>query len=310
MEAYTIELDKILSKGMLPVVRKRDILRARTLSRDEKKDIERGGPDILVTSPSGQKYMMHRAELLKSYTYLDGKKISMAGWSSSREYIVARLDNTNALAMMVPLNCTAEVGGAKANQSKRSAGDYIVGLVDESGSIDKETVGIIPAAMFKKMYYMPPNEVITRNLRGSNKLYNPFGNKVNYSRPQEKPSKTIDFTKQLGLDMDAFDFGDKEIAKQPAKQVNTGNMNMAKPKQESQYKYIATGRLINQSGETIGFIIQNKTGQTKDISKAQMMELCRKKLVSNIMLGVKSDTGTQYLRGNNIRLEMLPTYQR
>lgn len=299
-----MDLDKIISKGMLPVIRKRDILKARTLSRDEKKNIERGGPDILAISPSGQKIMLRREEVIKNYTYLDGKRISMAGWNSSKQYLIARLDNSDAVAMMVPLNCTANVNGIKANNAKRSTGDYIVGLIDGAGSIDQSTIGIIPSAIFKKMYYMPPNDVITRNLRGNNKLYTPYR--------QKPPAKNteISFTKQLGIDAESIDFGDSILEKQPVKPVNNTNMNLAKPKQETTYKYMATGRLVNQSGETIGFIIQNKAGQTKEISKGQMMELCKRKLVSNIMLGVKSDTGTHYLRGNNIRIEMLPTYQK
>lgn len=307
METYTMELDKILSKGMLPVVRKRDILKARTLSREEKRELERGGADILVTSPSGTQMMMKRADIIKQYTYLDGKKISMAGWSSSKEYIIAKLDNTNAFAMMVPLNCTANVNGTKANAAQRKSGDYIVCLADSSGNIDESTVGVIPAAMFKKMYYMPPNEVISRHYGSGNKTYNP-------NAPKQKSSvvstrkQPINFTEQLGMNTEDFDFGVEDMYKQPEKKVQSSNMNMAKPEKESTYKYLAIGRLVNQSRETIGFVIQNKSGATKNISKGQMMELCKKRLVSNVMLGVKSDTGKAYLRGNNIRLEMLPEY--
>lgn len=317
MSRHTYDIDVVLNKGMLPVVRKRDILRARVLTREEKKELPRGGPDVVTITPSGQKIMMKRTDITSRYTYLDGKKISMAGWTSSKEYVIARLDNTEALAIMVPADCSLEVNGQYANSSKRKTGDYVVGLLDSSGAIDKNTLGIVPSAMFKKMYYMPPNEVIARNLRNKHKevtaptLQNNRSNIV--SSVREQP----DYTGALGMDTSSFDFGDSDIYKEAnKKQVQSTlpktsikfDKEPEKTEKQSDYKYFATGRLVDQAGETVGFVIQNKEGQTRNITKGQMMEVCKKKLVSNIMVGIKADTGKAYLRGNNIRIDMLPSY--
>ena len=317
MEKYMLDIDTILNKGMLPVVRKRDILRARVLSREEKRNLERGAPDIEAVSPSGQKVILSRSELLSKYTYLDGKKISMAGWSSSKEYIIARLDNSQGLAMMVPTNCTATVNGRTANAKNRKHGDYIVCLLDEGGAIDHSTIGIMPASIFRKMYYMPPNDVITKNLNSkSGSEYYPDKTTNTHSSVENTPqNKTPNFAG--ALNMNDMDFGDSDMYAQPQKKPAPTNMRMAQQKNNDQVsqsskptesKYTASARLVNEMGKTVGFIISAKNGKTMNITNQQMMSLCERHLVGNIKISYRSDTGSKYLSGNNIRIDTLPTY--
>ncbi len=360
LDAYQFDLDSVTQKGMIPVVRIRDIIRVHLLSYNEKKNIQRGGPDVVAVTPSGQKLRMHRSDIVNKYTYLSGKKISMIGWKSSRNYTVMRIDSTNAFAMMVPSNCTVQINGLNANSSGRKKCDYIVALADSTGGIDKSTLGIIPNAVFKKMFYMPPNDVISRNIGKGHKLFGsgpggkeervPVPSSPTQSWGSEQSYEGMDFVGQLGMNTDIMnsstsindsdsddDFGINDLYTTPhSKKINFDKApqpqrTQAQPRQQShvkpqvqqaqqiqqpkqpsqpqQYKYIAIGRLVNSDNVLIGFVIQAKTGETRNITINQMKGICQKKLVSNITLAVNTQTGREYLRGNNIRIESLPLYQ-
>lgn len=347
---YQIDLNKALQKGMLQCVRKRDIVTARTLTAQEKKKLERGAPDVIVTTPSGQKLMKSRREIIAEYTYLDGKKISLAGWSSSKQYTIARLDDSQALAMMVPTNCTLTVGKKAANSANRKNGDYLVALVDDTGAIIEDSIGIIPSALFKKMYYMPQHDVIVKHKGSGSKYFNPSRQPVdnvpgyngNANVRHVNTNGAFAPTKQVNQPANNFDFGADDMYNVPSAPVQNHGMNMggfgngasrqqakapaqnsmqqnrvpqqaapqkSTPQKSDGYKYLVVGRLVDSVGETVGFIIQNKQGQTKDVTKGQLMGLCQQKVVSNVMLGIREDTGKPYLRGNNIRMDSIPTYE-
>lgn len=355
MDTYSIDIKDVVNRGMIPVVRKRDILRVRIMSSEEKKGLPRGSPDIVAISPSGTQITMSRSEVVKNYSYLSGKKISLAGWKSSNEYTIFKPDNTQAFAMMVPLNCTTLVNGKEANKSGRKNADYIIVLADDSGEPMMQTLGIIPSAMFKKMYHMPNNDVIQRNKGKGHKLFGkgPGGEEERlpqYNNVQQEPiakisqvplkqkfakqplkQKPIDFAGELNLDTSSLDFGDSDMYTEntPQSKMPKHDMNMVtasrplrtqplqtqaqtqqqpQAQQHNEYKYMAIGRLINQSGQLVGFVIQNKQQDTRNITLAQMMGLCEKRLVSNIMVTRQAETGKAYLRGNNIRIESLPSY--
>lgn len=355
---------------MIPVVRKRDIVRARPLSREEKK-AESGQGDILIIEPSGLKRTITRKELLSRYTYLNGKRIGISGWRSSNEYMIGRLDNTNAYAMMVPLNCTVEIQGLQANNSDRKSADYIVALALPNGGVDPNTIGIIPSALFKKMYYIPPNDIITRNKGKGHKLFGkgPGGmderDNGDYQLPtnrvtmgprrehivtkqqapsaraqQSAPKQPMQFSDQLNIDTSQIDFGVEQAYSEPTPQVqgnwsrrrlsdisgsqpsgqvrpsanlqksqNVQQTQPSQPVQQARAPYTAIGRLMNQGGAVVGFVIQRGDGRTTRITVDQMKEICGKHLVSNVMLTLNPATGGYYLRGNNMRLETLTTYQ-
>lgn len=369
MNAYNINIQDVTSKGMIPVIRKRDILRVRMLSHSEKKGIARGAPDIIATSPSGVQKMLSRSEVVQNYRYLSGKKISLAGWKSSSEYTIYKQDNTPSLAMMIPSNCTVNVNNVMANQSGRKGADYIVALADPSGNPIITTIGIIPSAMFKKMYHIPNNEVIQRNKGKGHKLsvkgpggeqergysrkqrQNQVQNRQQLQRPPVRQSNQINYAKDLNMDTASLDFGDGDMYSTPTQQtspvkpmrrevqqtrVPTQIQNRTQPVQkqpvqrqpvqrqpvqgqpvqnrqqqqqpQNTYRYIATGRLFNSQMQLVGFIVQNQQGQTKNVTTNQMIGLCEKRLVANIMLARQGEDGKIYLRGNNIRIESLPSY--
>ena len=67
-------------------------------------------------------------------------------------------------------------------------------------------------------------------------------------------------------------------------------------------------RQINAQRNLEGFVIQNTRGATRNITKQEMMQLCQRKLVTNVMLSRKEETGKYFLRGNGIRIDMLEQY--
>jgi len=68
-------------------------------------------------------------------------------------------------------------------------------------------------------------------------------------------------------------------------------------------EYIATGRLMRQ-GKLVGFVVQHKSGETININKNRLMELCREKKIQNICLKVQD--GKEVIRGVGIRISDLP----
>ena len=338
MDAYSFELDKLLAYTMLPVVRKRDILKIRLLSRQEKKNRKHGSADIVATTPFGTQFMISRDKILTEYRYLSGNKISFAGLSCNTEYIVFKPDNTNAFAVKIPLNCT--VNGIEANKSKRSSGDYIVVFLDQYGEMDYNTAGVVPSAVFKKMFYMPPHEEIdkfkdrpvTRDYVPGISKNNMLDNTIkNVSSRSQIPNKPRDYVNELNLNPSSFNFGDENLESsvnaQPT-QLNLGGINnsdmlnaqqtprqainkplnqQVQPSNQAQSsKYTAVARLVSNNGALVGFVIANKSGKTKNLTLQQMYQACSNHLIDNVAAGVRSDTQKKFFRGTTSPLTDLP----
>lgn len=329
MGQYEIDLDEILSKGMIPVIRKRDIIKARILSIDEKKSAGRESLEIFVTSPLGHSYTMSKEDLINNYTYLNGRRINISGWKSTKERMVYRIDETAFLAIQIPINCTVDVNNKQVNKSISTVGEYIVAYQNNDGGPDPDKLGVITSAMFKKMFYMPPNDVITRNYGQGYKDFIP-----NESGNIHK-EKGMDFVTPLGMgDFRLYTLADDSMdtseleqtiqkpAQRPAKQTQQTQQTMKNkpvsrisidklreiPEQQKEVRYSAIGRLIDAGGSIIGFVIQNKKGEYRSVTKVEAMELSKQHLIDNISVGVKADTGKSFLRGNGIKISDLRAY--
>lgn len=310
----TLVYTELPDNVFIPVIRKRDIVRARPLSREEKREYGKGCPDILLVSPTGEQRLITRQELLSNFTYLNGRKININGWSSKKNYMVVRMDDTQLFAMLVPYNCTINIKGRNANKNQNRRGDFIICLTDNNGGIDRGSANLISNKIFKKMFHIPENEVITRNIGKGNQEFNPAetknrrrnSNRVNNSPHKNKNVVTPDF----GLNEDAFAQMASEIQRQPSKPADTSiiknnpaNTDRVAPTNQ---QYTAIGRLM-QNGVIAGFVIQNSKGATRNVTKQEMMQLCQRKMISNVILSRK-ESGAYYLRGNGIRIDMLQSY--
>lgn len=324
LNTYILSMNDIVNKGMIKAVRKRDIIKARVLSLKEKRELENGAPDIEAITPSGQKLMITRKRLISDYTYLSGRKISLAGWKSNKYYTVMRFDNTNCLVMMVPSNCTTELNGVKANKSGRKMPDYIVALEDASGGIDSSSLGIIPSAMFHKMFYIPQQEIIIKHRNSGHKLFGTTkSSKENRARTvtpdsslstmrrqpknilnNEGRNQVIKNNMQENINREA---AIQRMQAERAARIKEQQYQQRVAQQEQpKYKYRAVARLVDISGNLKGLRIQSISGEMKELTLRQVAELCRKKQVMNVMLSHNPATGKSFLRGNGIRIEDLP----
>lgn len=269
MNKHMLDTSTIARCGMVPAIRTREIIMVKIMTQEEKIKYQeqRGRNDILVTTASGALDIMGRAELIQRYRHLNGKQIQLAGWEAGKNYTVYRDDHTEVLIMQVPLNCTAEINGNYANRSSRYAGDYIVTIADDNGEPDLDSMVIYPANLFRKMFYIPRNEVIQRNIGKGNKEFNP---EEFYSRKMAERQKVAtdkqrqqneesagnytysgnDYVSDIHLNTENIrdkenyysrqnyetntdGFGLEEIYSTPSEKVNTGGMRISTPTKES-----------------------------------------------------------------------------
>jgi len=262
MAAY--KFNELPNRAFIPVLRKRDIVKVRVLTAEEKRNIQRGSPDVVVETILGHKYLQKRDYIIDNYSYLNGQKISIGGWRAGVEYLVYREDNTPALALMVPLKSSIEINGIKVISGEGNDGVYVVCFLGGDGNIDRQSVGVVSRHIFRKMFSVLPNKIIDYHAKNK-------GKHVNKTISQhKKPLQTI------------------------AKENNL---------------ITAVGRLMGANGKVVGFVVQDRLGRQRNVTKKEMLELCNKKLVDNIVVAVRDIDGLTYLRGNGIKIEELKEYR-
>lgn len=306
-----ISINDILNKGMLQAIRKRDILNARVLSSAERREqgISNGGPDVLCKSPSGVITMLKRSDIVTKYTYINGRAINMAAWASNRTYCIVMADNTPCRAMPIPKDCTVTVGNGRANAKERNRCDYVVAIVDESGDIIPETVGIISGVMFRKMYTIPSCSIIDRAVRRHKGLAPNIDSKpkVTLSKPDDTVKKQVISEEKPDVSNSGLDFGDDGLSVKPGTGFGTKNQTNNKsgvsaPVVDNRFK--VEYRIVSEDGRLIGFGLK-RGNSYKRVSLPQAAELMTKKMVSNVTL-VTPKTGKKFFRRLDGNLSDIP----
>ena len=301
VRTITLTMTDIPDKVFIPVVRKRDIIKARILSSSEKSKLPKGSSDVRVETPLGHEGLLSRTEIMGNYFHLSGHKIVLSGWKTGTDYILTRNDHTPAFAMMIPLNCIVELNG-NINKKKNETGQYLVCLTNEKGEIDRESASLLSRPMFRKMFNVTPNEIIAKHKGSGGKL---LGKNVGKTVENENslPEQINTGNKLLSRNNIA------EPSSQPPVQPLAQKNKPEGPKVQNQdNKLMAVGKLLNEENKIVGFVIQDSKGMTRQISKREMLNLCSQKLVDNIMLATKDTDGSKYLRGNGIKIESLTTF--
>ena len=293
-----LTFSRIPNRMFIPAVRVRDIVKARPLTQEEKSNIKRGSPDILIEPLIGESYLLYRNDVVGNFRYTNGSKIKTSGWESTKQYIIYRNDNTNVMVMQVPLNHTVEVNGKVANAKSRSSGEYIVCTLDESGEISRESAKIVTSAVFRKMCYIPRNDVITRHRGSKNKLFNFFDTVRGAFTTVDRSNNFIRPMNRVKLPN-----SNNTIPKPNLAQVN--RVNTIGQIDKSQSKYTIIGQIHDNYGKRVGFVIQSYSGETKDIPKNVAIKLAQSKKLANAELVVNAGV-EPYLRGNGIKLDELP----
>lgn len=294
-----VVISDIPKSVFIPVIRKREILKAQILSRDTKKglNIPNGGNDILAVSPLGDTEYISRKDVVSRYYYLNGNRVRLSGWKTSKEYIITRKDTTPSYAFMVPSGYVILLSDRKI-----TSGNYIVCQLDTEQRLDIDMAKALNRNMFRKMFSILPNDIIAKHSRdnknkGQRLANNGLGNGSSAIHKVNTPKQKVEV--KLSNIQNKLD---KDTNRGSINKEN-GNINVSS---NSQYKYTTVGRLLNSDRKIIGFIIKDKNGMTKQVSKKEMLTLCNNKLIDNIVVATRESNGTRYLRGNGIRIESLP----
>lgn len=316
-----LDLSQIPDKVFIPGVMVREVLRVRPLTQAEKEQNPRGGPDILVSPLVGKPYQAKRDFIKNNYTYVNGRKVNIHGWKSSKLYVVVRPSDIMVLLMQVPLNHTVNANGVIANSKSRNSGDYIVCLPDEGGSLDRTTASVVPAQLFHKICYIQPHPSIEKAARGQrrNKLFDMVSKCIpGVTKPRNNSRRTPvqpnERRRNSGVVVEAdilrpnsgrIQQNQPRVAPQPQNTVRRP-MQTAPGSQMQQDKFMVVQNVLNSYGQRVGFVIQASNGATRNINRDTATQLCLQHKIAN-MTAVDNGSGEYFFRGIGISLDSLPT---
>ena len=313
-----LDLASIPDRAFIPVIRKRNILKAQINSKGSSKY------SIRIQSPMGDYQDIQRKELLENYRYLQNKKINLHGWKSDTYYTIFMSDNSKMYAMQVPLSVTAYVNGVIANTtSGRQKGDYIVCYGGADGKIDKRTAKVIQATTFHKMFSIPKNEIIMKYRgKSKNKLKKAFTPPKRYLVQPGGPSKITHQQKTnrpIDIKTDTQNKNKNTVSNQikptptnPTYRVNAATLpgidsSIARPMGTPKQNPVRTVGKLLRGQILVGFVIQD--GQrVKQVNTNQMKIFIANGIVTDVMVQ-KNAYGMEYFRGNGIQIEQLPVKQ-
>lgn len=320
----TMVLDNLPEIGFIDAIRTKNICKAEILKRQSKTGLKPGSPDVKITSASGETLYISRKELKNNFVLSNGNKIRVAFLNAGNEYTVYSICNEQYKVIKLPDNCTGSFQGKKVRTSS-----YMICKVTEDGSIDTSSAGIVSPRLFRKMFIIPPQDVIKRHIGSGNKEFTLLRNRdnvpelINRYRPKQNAQidnsdsafKPIVDTSQLGLNPSNINIPTESESitnnRQNLAMNSTARTNDNKQSDnhdaQSKYKYTAINRVVDMSHKTQGFTLKEiQSGRIKQITTQQMVQVCSKKLVDNIILAKRESTGTIYLKGNGIVINNLP----
>ena len=311
-----LDFNDIPNRLFMDAVKTREIAFARPMTAEEKNQYERGAADIMIQPLIGESYTITRADLLSYFTYTNNKKIKTAGWESSKKYLVYMPDNKPVKVMQVPMNHTVEINGTVANSGSRRVGDYIVCNVTDQGDVDRESATILTSAVFKKLCYIPNNEVIERHKGSGNKYFSILTGAIRHiAQNSFIPSKSSLINNKQPIPSRnnpvRNNMNTGKPGSLPANTIRKPQIVSAKPLNNSDntadYKLVA--QIHDAYGKRVGYVVQSRSGETRNINKKAALSLASNKKLSNATV-VAGPNGDAFLRGVGCRLEDLEiTYQ-
>ena len=157
-----IEIEKIIERGLIGAVQKRDILKIKIVNRQ-----------IIAKSPLGYEFNLSKRDLIERYTFLNNKKIKLGGLSKRKEYVVYREDNKKAKVIKLPVGNVVKL----KDRYSPGKGEYLIFYFDDKGKLIKD-VGVLGSILFRKMFILEDNEIIDifKN-KHTNKQINNINNK-------------------------------------------------------------------------------------------------------------------------------------
>lgn len=308
-----LRYEDIPDRAFLKALYSVSILVASPVSLGEKAQLKQKGADIKVYAPfEGYTTFLDRKTITSNFTYLDGVSIKLSAWKSKNKYQIKRKVNEVYAVILIPKGVRVTYQGREIIQATAKYASYIICPFTEGEQINRGEFRILSSSLFKRMFVILPDEVIYMAKRGE--LKSQTVKKVR-STPSRSDVKQRPMKLQPMRD-DSRNSGTKAADRthEVRRQQKTETVPIAANGSGTQYKYKAVGRVLNASGSLDKFVIESlvSPGSKTVITKAQMVELCKKKAVSNIMLytatsaaeGVARSHVT--LRGNGIKISDLP----
>lgn len=268
-----LDRDMIVSKGT-PAMQVIDIVKAKPVSRKDRDKLEDKSKDIIVKSiTDGSKYIS-REELYNNYTHISGNNVKMKYLASGRWYTLIRRVNRKCMAVGIPLNTNVTINNMAVN-----GGNVILCIGNR--------VVVITKAQFKKMFAVRFKPSV-RNNRTANRIARKASN-IEQARIKDEINRDID------------NINERVITEQNVKQA------VSDRKETGKYKIIAN--IVNAGNNVIGYVITDRKGVKHEIPKSKAMMLCREYKIANAEV-VRNRNQKEFIRGNGIRLDDLPRYQR
>lgn len=260
-----------------------EIMRARILTRQEKRNRGRGTPDIHLKSIFGAETFISRTDLIKTYIGIDGKKITIASWKSNKNYLVYVTKNRPVAVLHCPRKPKYLL--ELPNKKVLKPGYYFVCNKNETGKIDREHGVQIGPSIFKKMFVINDSteEYLARTKNVSREVQDVAKQesfRVKQSNNTKAPVKSV--------------LNNKEVLQ--------NNEKVIKINDKSTLSVVA--KVYNRNNQLVGYVISNGKVE-KPFPKNKVIEMCRKHQIRNMSL-VEKD-GKEFLRGIGITHESLPT---
>lgn len=157
--------ERLPDSGFIDAVKVRDICKIRILTLNEKKLQVSGSPDVAVQSLTGETYMVRRIDLLNNFTFLNGKRIKFMRMHANTVYTVNRICNELYKVMKIPDNCKGILNGnAIGTGNGVRKGNYLVCRVAQDGTIDKSSMQVVSADIFRKMFKISMQAIIQKHM--------------------------------------------------------------------------------------------------------------------------------------------------
>lgn len=300
-----IRLEQIPTRNFVPVVKVQDVIKVKTLSKEERQGMKSGAPDIKAEPFVGNSGLIFRKDLVDMFTYTSGKKIHMRGWKVGQTYIVCRRDNSQALAMKVPSTIVIDVNN---KQAVGQQGVYIVCLPNQDGAPDYSTASIISSKLFHKMFIMSNTPEARNTIQRHrdiriNRVYNQ-DNQGQRISPNRNPQRSIQNTINTPVHTSDRQQRPQVNISTPKPEYRTNNNPVVQNNTNNTVKYKLIGQIHNDCGQRVGFTLVSSNGRQADFDIKTVMKMCQQKLVVNAKLVNRN--GSIFLSGLSGSLDNLP----
>lgn len=299
----TINLDNYTGNAFMDAVKVRDVAQVKILNRKAMKGRPSGSPDVAVLSVSGETKYITRKELVQNYEYLSGKKVVIPYMKNDVIYKVVGKCDIPFAVMLLPANMNGILKGQPV-----APGTYIVAPKNPDGTINYGALTAVNRRMFRKMFKIPNQEVIAKNVGRNTKVSQRiFSKKSNRQKFLDPNRNMMQKTPVNNLGISPLDAA-SNIGNNMGMPMG-GNVQQSAQKQapRKQYPYSAVGAIYDQSNNLVAYKIQDTKGQIRDLYKNAVLALAEKQEINNLEV-VKHDRGMPYLRGRGISINQLPRY--